>query len=355
MNILGIETSCDETGAAIVHNGVQIVSNNLSSSILIQQKYGGVMPEQAAREQFKYMIPIIKETFSKDVKSIDAIGITVGPGLIGSLLVGVETAKTLAYIWNKPIIPVNHLVGHIYGCWLSQIKNEKCKVQNDNLKCKNNELDNGLPEFPALVLLVSGGHTELILMEGHGKFKLISTTRDDAAGEAFDKTARLLGLPYPGGPSIAVIADKFQIQNPKFQIKLPRPMIDNGSLDFSFSGLKTAVLYEVRKQKIVSEEFVSQMAFEIQESITDVLIKKTFCAVEEFSPKSLLLCGGVAANKKLRERFTEKIKGYPNIKFFCPPIQYCTDNATTIASAAYFNYSPIPWREVNANPSLGIV
>jgi N6-L-threonylcarbamoyladenine synthase len=337
MNILGIETSCDETGASIVSNGVQILSNSLASSVLIQQKFGGVMPEHAAREQSRVIVPVIEE-ITKDPKNIiDAIGVTIGPGLIGSLLVGVETAKSLAYIWKRPIIPVNHLVGHIYGCWVQDDTKEKITQ----------------PKFPALVLLVSGGHTELILMEGHGKFKLISTTRDDAAGEAFDKTARLLGLPYPGGPSISKAATLITKKDP--QIALPRPLLDSSSLDFSFSGLKTAVLYEVRKQKKVSEKFISQMAFEIQESITDVLIKKTFRAVGEFSPKSLLLCGGVAANKRLRKRFIEKIENYPNIKFFCPPIQYCTDNAATIASAAFFNYSPIPWQEINANPSLEIV
>lgn len=335
MKILGIESSCDETGASIVEDGVQIVSNVLASSIAIQRKWGGVVPEQAAREQIKSIVPVISESI-ENLNDIDAIAVTVGPGLIGSLLVGVETAKTLAYAWNKPIIPVNHLVGHIYGCWLKE----------------NTKEDFNVPEFPALGLLVSGGHTELVIMGSHGKFKLISTTRDDAAGEAFDKTARLLGLSYPGGPSISKAASL--VTKKDSCITLPRPLLDNSSLDFSFSGLKTAVLYEVKKQKILSGDFISQMAFEIQESITEVLVKKTFIAAEKFKPKSLLLCGGVAANKRLRERFEEKMNDYPKIQFYCPPIQYCTDNAVLVASAAYFNYSPIAWQEINANPSLEI-
>lgn len=352
MKILGIETSCDETGASIVEDGVQIISNSLASSIAIQQKWGGVVPEQAAREQIKSIVPVISESL-ENFYDIDVIAVTVGPGLIGSLLIGVETVKTLAYVWNKPIVPVNHLVGHIYGCWLRPTTTQKSKLPTSSAPVglrgaiKTQNLDEKLPEFPAVVLLVSGGHTELILMKNHGKFGLLGTTRDDAAGEAFDKTARLLGLPYPGGPAIAAAAGKFKI-------RLPRPMINDNSFDFSFSGLKTAVLREVQKRKDLKSDFVSQMAFEIQESITDVLVKKTMSAVEQFLPKSLLVCGGVAANKRLREKFEEEMKNYSDIKLFFPPIEYCTDNAATIASAAYFNYKPAPLNEITVDPGLEI-
>jgi N6-L-threonylcarbamoyladenine synthase len=386
MKVLGIESSCDETGASIINNGVQIISNALASSVEIKKKWGGVVPEKAAREQVKCIVPIITETMQmqnakckmqnsgtaaldaaeidKDtIDSIDAIAVTVGPGLIGSLLVGVETAKTLAYVWDRPIVPVNHLIGHVYGCWLAPVGatlNHEQRTKN-----KNSSRSINSPKFPAVVLLVSGGHTELILMFGHGKFKLLGTTRDDAAGEAFDKTARILGLSYPGGPAIQKAVEdchqkiknqKLKIENiiGKSKFKLPRPMIDDHSFDFSFSGLKTAVLREVQEQKVLSYDFVCQMAYEIQESISDVLTKKAVKAVEEFSPKSLLVCGGVAANKRLREKFEEEIGNYHDIKLFFPPVEFCTDNAATVASAAYFNYSPIPWYKVNANPSLTI-
>lgn len=307
MTILGIETSCDETAAAIVEDGTKIISNVVASSAAMHAKYGGIIPDQAAREQLKSIIPVIREAL---VCKIDAIAVTVGPGLIGSLLIGVETAKTLAFAWNKPIIPVNHLVGHIYGNWL--------EPRTQNLE----------PQFPALVLLVSGGHTELILMKDHGKFKLIGSTRDDAAGECFDKCARILNLGYPGGPAIEKTAKRGKIA------PLPRPMINDKSFDFSFSGLKTAVLIAHQ-----------QLAYELQEAVTDVLVSKTLKAAEKFKPKSILLCGGVAANKRLREKIPQAL---------VPPINLCTDNAAYIASAAFFNYKPIPWKKINADPGLDI-
>ncbi|MEK7565779.1 MAG: tRNA (adenosine(37)-N6)-threonylcarbamoyltransferase complex transferase subunit TsaD, partial [Patescibacteria group bacterium] len=234
MKILGIETSCDETAAAIVRDGTKLISNIVASSQSMHAKYGGIIPEQAAREQIKAMIPVIHEALVTD---IDAIAVTVGPGLIGSLLVGVETAKALAYAWNRPIIPVNHLIGHIYGNWI----------------------DTPPPKFPALVLLVSGGHSELILMTDHGKFKYLGGTRDDAAGECFDKCARLLNLGYPGGPMV----EKNAVS--KNLTPLPRPMIKEKSFDFSFSGLKTAVLNR-------KNEDPQGLAYELQEAITDVLV-----------------------------------------------------------------------------------
>jgi N6-L-threonylcarbamoyladenine synthase len=342
MLILGIETSCDETGAAVVKDGTTLICNIVASSQAIHAKYGGIIPEKAAREQVKVIIPVIKEALREaKIKNpqteIDALAVTVGPGLIGSLLVGVETAKTLAFVWNKPLIPVNHLVGHIYANWL--------EVSGPG--------QNGLPQFPALVLLVSGGHTELILMTGHGQFKYLGGTRDDAAGECFDKGARLLNLGYPGGPAISAAAENFPIQNSKFKIKLPRPMINDKSFDFSFSGLKTALSVCILRTKHQPQKTndANSLAHELQEAVTDVLVSKTLKAAEKYSVKNILLAGGVAANKRLREKFQ-----IPNSKFKIrvPEFELCTDNAAYIASAAYFNYQPLPWEKVQADPSLTI-
>lgn len=341
MKILGVETSCDETAVAVVENGTKVLSNIVASSIEVHKKYGGIVPEQAAREQLKSILPVISESLEQakvKLVDIDAIAVTIGPGLLGSLLVGVETAKTFACVLKKPIVPVNHLHGHIYGCWVDSER---------------------VPEFPAIVLIVSGGHTELVLMEDHGKYKFIGGTRDDAAGEAFDKTARLLGLGYPGGPEIAACAAQLPISltsskslarnNYQLPIKLPRPMLDSKDFDFSFSGLKTAVLREVQKQKEITEEFKIVMAYEIQEAITDVLVEKTLRAVNFYLPSSVLVVGGVSANKKLREKMQESIKN-----LFIPPVKYCTDNASYIASCAFYNYNPIPWQKICADPGLEI-
>ena len=235
LKILGIETSCDETAAAVIENGTKILSNVVASSVDMHAETGGIIPENAARQQIKSIIPVISSALKKanvNKKDIDAIAVTYGPGLIGSLLVGIETAKTLSLLWKKPIIPVNHLVAHIYGNWLTE---------------------KGIPKFPALALVVSGGHTDLVLMKKHGEMKWIGGTRDDAAGEAFDKSARLLGLPYPGGPAISAEADKYLANNSKAGLKFfPRPMISENNFDWSFSGLKTAVLNERsnRKQRL---------------------------------------------------------------------------------------------------------
>ena len=253
MKILGIETTCDETGAAVVKDGRKLLSNVVSSSVDLQKKYGGVVPEVAAREQIKVIIPVIEEALIKASqilnskheilnksqkskiqnwakKNIDAIAISHGPGLIGSLLIGVETAKSLALAWEKPLIGVNHLVGHIYANWIS--------------------LDNK-PKFPLIALIVSGGHTDLILMRKHGDFKLIGTTLDDSAGEAFDKVARLLGLGYPGGPEIERVARQLTVDGSQLTVKLPRPMIGSGDFNFSFSGLKTAVVNLVHSDEAI--------------------------------------------------------------------------------------------------------
>lgn len=341
MKILGIETSCDETAASVVKNGNKILSNVFASSADLHKITGGIIPEQAARQQIKSIIPIIKRALS-DAKTkpneITSIAVTSGPGLVGSLLVGVETAKTLSFIWNKPIIPVNHLIGHIYANWLEQ------KTP---------------PQFPLLSLVVSGGHTDLVLMSNHhyhkNSIKWIGGTRDDAAGEAFDKSARLLGLPYPGGPAIAKIADEFIKLHPKSALTLfPRPMINENNFDMSFSGLKTAIFRYVDKKDNQTKK--DKLAAEIQEAIVDVLTKKTLRAISLFQPKSFLLAGGVAANNRLRQKFELAFKNLSfEVDFFVPPPKLCTDNAAYIASCAFYNNISIPWQKVSPYPQLTIV
>src|SRR5258708_1782097 len=346
MKILGIETSCDETAAAIIEqlpNGnLKIISNVVASSQDMHAKTGGVIPENAAREQVKSIVPVIEEGLKiakLKIENLDAIAVTVGPGLIGSLLVGVETAKTLSYLWKKPIIPVNHLIGHIYANWLN----------------KNNP-----PEFPALALVVSGGHTDLVLLSGpaHGvRIKYIGGTRDDAAGEAFDKTARLLNLPYPGGPNLSKVAQKYIDKNLNAElIFFPRPMIYDKNFDWSFSGLKTSVSREVLKNPNFDKE---KIAAETQEAIVDSLVFKSLKAIEKYKPKSFLLAGGVAANSRLREKFQA---GMPmrhsgklaRTSLHVPEVALCTDNAAYIAATAFFVRYEVPWQKINANPELTI-
>ncbi|MDO8551468.1 MAG: tRNA (adenosine(37)-N6)-threonylcarbamoyltransferase complex transferase subunit TsaD [bacterium] len=348
MIILGIETSCDETSASIVKDGQTILTNVVSSSMAKHAQTGGIIPEVAAREQSKYMIPVLDEAISSIARDIDAIAVTVGPGLVGSLLVGVESAKTLSKVWQKPIVPVNHLVAHLYANWLAK--------------------EQRAPQFPLIALVVSGGHTDLVLMKGHGKIKWIGGTRDDAAGECFDKCARLLGLGYPGGPAVSAEAEKFKIQNSKLKIRLPRPIISEDNFDFSFSGLKTAVLREVNKLKdnnYFNNQTVEQLSWEIQEAVTDVLVSKTIKAAEKFKVKSIILAGGVSANSRLREKFNHQSPASPKLQrgesiinrqfqLHIPPPSLCTDNAAYIASYAYFNYKPVPWREIKVLPGLTI-
>lgn len=349
MKILGIETSCDETAAAVVEDGTKILSSVVASSLEMHQKTGGIIPEVAAREQIKCIIPVIEESIKsaksiKGIKDIDAIAVTYGPGLIGSLLVGIETAKTLSDVWNVPIIPVNHLVGHLYANWL-QTNNPQPTTHNS------------VPEFPAIALVVSGGHTDLVLMKNHGQIEWLGGTRDDAAGECFDKAARLLELGYPGGPAISAAA-QLATSNQQPATKLPRPMISDDNLDFSFSGLKTAVLREVMNLK-ANQQYNNlatyQLAHELQEAICEVLVTKTLKAVKKYQVKSLLLAGGVSANSRLRELFQSAISHTPStIKLFIPEFKLCTDNAAYIASAAYFNNFPVPWETITAYPSLAI-
>ena len=336
MRILAIETSCDETSAAVVsksskENHVEVLSNVISSSLILHSKTGGIIPDVAAREQLKYIIPVIQKAIENSklkIKNLDAIAITQGPGLIGSLLVGVEVAKTLSYIWKKPIIPVNHLFGHIYANFVDP----KNKI-----------------EFPALALLVSGGHTDLVLVKSHNNFKWLGGTRDDAAGEAFDKIGRLLNLPYPAGPTIENLAKK----GDEKAFNFPRPMIGSKDFDFSFSGLKAAVWRETKKIGLFDDKTISDICVCVQKSIIEVLVRKTIKAAKETKAKSILLGGGVAANQKLRDELKLKIENLnPEINFFFPEKILCTDNAAMIGAYAVFHPGKKLWSKIYANPEL---
>jgi N6-L-threonylcarbamoyladenine synthase len=337
MIILGIETSCDDTGIALIEYNRQkcrILSNIVSSQIKIHAPYGGIVPNLAARAHLKNIEPVL-ETALKQAHhpKIDLIAVTIGPGLIPSLLVGANFAKALAYVWQKPIMGINHIEGHIYANWLTtpQI------------------------EFPNLCLVVSGGHTQLILMKNHGKYQLLGETRDDAAGEAFDKVAKLLGLGYPGGP---IISQRAQKGNPQ-TFDLPRPMINSKDFDFSFSGLKTAVLYEVKKGEKLSPKYINDMAASFQQAAIDVLVRKTIKAAKTYKTKTVLLSGGVAANQELRQQMTQVIKKeLPQVEFQIPDISLCTDNAAMIATAAYYKKKPTSkqsWLRIAADANLKLV
>ena len=332
MKILGIETSCDETACAIVEDGRKVLANVIASQIDIHAKTGGVVPEVAAREHVLKMIPVLDEGLVQAGCSwddIDAIAITKGPGLVSSLIIGTETANVISYVKSKPLIPVQHIVGHIYSNWLDREDQEE-KI-----------------EFPVVILTVSGGHNELILMRGHNDFEVLGETRDDAAGEAFDKVARILGLGYPGGPVISKIAEK----GDRTRFNFPRIFLKKDSLDFSFSGLKTSVLDKVksyisengiRNEADLDEKFKADIAAGFQEAVVEVLGGKLLKALEK-NPgvKEIHLAGGVSANKRLREFIEEKSPS--NIKFRHPKsIPYCTDNAAMIACAAFHLYKLTP-------------
>ncbi len=325
MKILGIETSCDETAVAVVENGTRILSNIVASSLPLHTKTGGIIPETAAREQTKAIIPSFQASLDEaglKVDQLDAVAVTFGPGLIGSLLVGVESAKTFSYLTNKPLVPINHLVGHIYANWLEASPS---------------------PSFPLLALVVSGGHSEIYYVENHSRFFRLGGTRDDAAGEAFDKVARLLGLPFPGGPSIQKAADLSK----KDLYNFPRPMLDSGDFDFSFSGLKTAVSTLLNERKI-EEKNIPALAASFQEAVVDTLVSKTLRAAKEKAVSTIVLCGGVAANQRLREAFRQRFDG----KLLVSAPELSVDNGAMIAAAAYFNYQPLSWDKVFSDPGL---
>lgn len=333
MKILAIETSCDETGAAVLNvtkNKIQILSNAIATSLALHSKTGGIIPENAARQQLKYIIPVINKALTQaniSESQIDKIAVTVGPGLIGSLLVGVETVKTYSYILNKPIIAVNHLYGHIFANFIGK-----------NLYAI---------KFPAIALVVSGGHTDLVLMRDKRNINWLGGTRDDAAGEALDKTGRLLELPYPAGPKIEELA-----KTGRDNFRFPRPLIDSKDYDFSFSGLKTAVLREVQKIDRLNNQKISDLCCSIQQAIIDVLTEKTLKAANEYKAKSILIGGGVAANLTLREQFEHRINNeLPKVELFIPERKFCTDNAAMIGTAAIFN-KETKWKYLHANPEL---
>ena len=353
LTILAIETSCDETSAAVIkvnEDIFEVAANVVSSQIDIHKAYGGVVPEVAAREHVKNIIPVIIESLEKagvTSKDIDLIAVTAGPGLITSLIVGVESAKSLGVAWNKPVMPINHIYAHLAVNFLYF-----------NLPpAPSFKPGRGNSRFPVMALIVSGGHTELVLVEDYNKFKKIGQTVDDAAGEAFDKVAKLLNLGYPGGPIVASEATK--ISNLKFKISnlsLPRPMIDSGDFNFSFSGLKTAVLYAVQKMtKQAIKKRTPEICHEFQAAVVEVLVRKTIKAASRFSAKTIFLAGGVAANKKLRQEL-ESAARIQNLEFFVPQFQYCTDNAAMIGLAAYYlTQEKMPaldnWQNIFADPN----
>lgn len=377
MKILSIDTSCDDTSIAIIKalgkGSFEILSNIVSSQIKLHQEYGGVYPSLAKREHQKNLVPVLKkalegaELLSKAVDGaslrphkglgeilereivlleklekffqkykkpkVDAIAVTIGPGLDPCLWVGINFAKALSFYWNLPIIPVNHIEAHVLA----------------NLLTAN-------IVTPAIGLIVSGGHTQLVLMKKIGKYEIIGETRDDAAGECFDKTARILGLNYPGGPEIAKQAAKAK---KPLDVKMPRPMINTGCYDFSFSGLKTAVLYDFKKRtkkQRQSQEYIQAMSTEIQQSIIDVLIKKTLLASKEYKVKTIILGGGVTANKELKKQFKEKVKTeLPKTKLLVSSPNLCTDNAVMIGITAYLNQKDkTPWKKLTSKPNLRI-
>ncbi len=342
MRILGIETSCDETAAAVVENGRNVLSNVVHSQIDIHKAYGGVVPEIAARSHLEVMLPTVQAALDQakcDWNTIDAIAVTQGPGLMGSLLIGTLTARTLSLIKNKPLYPIHHVKAHVYASFLS---------------------DNP-PQFPLLALIVSGGHSSLVIFKNHQNYQTLGQTQDDAIGEAFDKVAKIIGLPYPGGPSVAKSAENGDSNTytfPKAKLKNP--------LDFSFSGLKTAVLRKVQAECGVDYNFPSfKLADKLSESMRDnfaasfqkiaveTLVDKLELAAKQYSPESIVIAGGVAANKELRKvaknRLGEKIL-YPDFKL-------CTDNAAMIAGAAYFQSQfekPSRIHELEVAPSISM-
>ncbi len=363
MLILGIESSCDETGAAVISDGRYLLSNVVASQAEIHQRYGGVVPEVASRQQLATIIPVIEtalEQSGAQWSDLDGIAATYGPGLAGSLLIGLTAGKTLALARGLPFIGINHLEAHIYANWLRK----GAAVPPSQLPARtapdaNEDHQEGDPRFPALSLIVSGAHTELVLIRRHGHYELLGRTRDDAAGEAFDKVARILGLGYPGGPAIQKAAGERRSSTHPYY-RLPRAWL-RGTYDFSFSGLKTAVLHIVQGAQggssavpagsdVHGHQYVRQgaqaagwggisvpdLAAGFQEAVVDVLATKTRMAAEEHGVAHVLLAGGVAANSLLRQRLTLELKPL-GIPLTYPPIEFCTDNAAMIAAAGYFH------------------
>lgn len=376
MIILGIETSCDETAISIIEaNGsleknvkVRVLADAIISQIEIHKPYGGVFPALAKREHARNLTPMLEQTLAEagllqskvykvesqkslvkllerepellaavseflpkiKVPKIDAIAVTYGPGLAPALWVGVNFARTLSMTWDKPVIPVNHMEGHIFSALLNG-ENPKLEVQNLNT--------------PALALLISGGHTEIVLIKKPFQYKVVGETRDDAVGEAFDKAARIMGLPYPGGPEISLRAEKFRkkifghpMSKDAHKYLLPRPMIHSDDFDFSFSGIKTAVLYMVKKIENLTEEIREEICYEFEEAVTETLVSKTLRAAEKYLPKTIIMGGGVTANIHIQKSFKETFeKNFPDMEILVPNKDLSTDNALMIAVAGYMS------------------
>ncbi len=319
MRILAIETSCDETALAVIgerRGFLYLEKDSVYSQVNIHKKYGGVVPELASRKHLETIMPLLDHTLGKNkLKNIDYIAFTQGPGLVTSLVLGVATAKALSLASNKPLVPINHLEGHIYSNWLTHPELQTNKIN----------------VFPCIVLVVSGGHTELILMTDHGKYELIGKTLDDAVGEAFDKVAKLLNLGYPGGPIVSKLAAMGNAQKYDF----PRPMINSHDFDFSLSGLKTSILYFMEKKQKINQQDVADICAGFQLAVTDVLVKKTFLAAKKYEAKAIMLAGGVSANtflKKILKYKADKLA----LPFFAPDIKFTGDNAAMIGAAAFY-------------------
>lgn len=326
--ILGIESSCDETSASIIRNGTDEIATVILSQIDIHTNFGGVVPEIASRHHVKNITMVIEDCFNKanmSMNEIDAIAVTYGPGLIGSLLVGLESAKTLSFIYNKPLIPVHHIAGHIYA--------------NNLVKTM---------KYPLIALVVSGGHTDLVYMEDEYKFKRLGGTLDDAVGECYDKVARVIGVGYPGGPVIDKMAT---VGSHTYNLPIP---LDDNSYNFSFSGLKSAVINLVHNEEQRGNEINKEdLATSFQEVVVDIITKKTLKALKDFNVKNLVLAGGVAANKGLRDKLT-LICEENDIDYTFPPIKYCTDNAAMIATAGYFLYKEGRFSDLQLNAKSSV-
>lgn len=348
MLVLGIESSCDDTSVALVNcseSGHVVIAEKTASQIDIHKKYGGVVPEIAGRMHAEKIVPLIEAVLDGQPKP-DAIAVTAGPGLVTGLIVGVEAAKTLSFAWSIPLVAVNHLSGHIHSVELSP----QTTIQ-----------------FPALALIVSGGHTELVHLKSHTDFKILGSTKDDAAGECFDKVAKLLGLPYPGGPQISKLASEGRTD----AIDFPRPMLREDNFDFSFAGLKTSALYWMRDNKLAAVSInasalpagvfgqskditVSDFCASFEQAIVEVLVAKTLRAAEEIKPATLILGGGVAANKKLRTTLSEAVAAMlPETKMLIPSLPYCMDNGAMIAVAGFYQALQkkfSSWENLSVNP-----
>ncbi len=413
MRILSIETSCDETACAIIEmsDGTPaILANIVSSQVEAHAKFGGVVPQLAARMHIENIVPVLDATLreahmTKD--DIDLIAVTQGPGLIPALLIGVTAAKTLSLLWKKPLIGIHHIEGHIYANFLEKniaISNIKYQISNENSQIPRSKIKSRfqIPDsrFPLVALVVSGGHTELVLMQDHFQYEILGETEDDAVGEAFDKVARMLGLPYPGGPTVSRKADAFRERNFKFQMtnekinttfdiqhstfSFPRPMINSDNYNFSFSGLKTSVLYFLKKneERLKDESFIDEVCHEFQEAVVDVLVEKSRRAIEEFQPRTFVIAGGVSANVRLRNQLHDMINEINSarnsgstpvqgtgtgveplfVRFMMPKSAYSLDNAAMIGAAAAFRYERMNekqkkllnenWRTLEASASL---